>query len=118
MAEEGENRSPELEVISQSREEGVVMEDSMIGSPSNMQDGFTGPNAIADAGIRQPNGTKQNLVKHRLQCDHESVLVVRGVQLYGGFPWAQRLIFLNNRCSCLCFYFVLILLKDSRLDTE
>ncbi|XP_024919410.1 zinc finger protein Helios isoform X2 [Cynoglossus semilaevis] len=58
MAEEGENRSPELEVISQSREEGVVMEDSMIGSPSNMQDGFTGPNAIADAGIRQPNGER------------------------------------------------------------
>lgn len=61
--EEADNRSPALEEIGHTREEGVVLEESMTGSPSNAQDGLSGPNATADAGSRQPNGTDQCIFK-------------------------------------------------------
>lgn len=55
-AEEADNRSPALEEIGQTQEEGVALEESMSGSPNNVQDGLSGPNVTADAGSRQPNG--------------------------------------------------------------
>ncbi|XP_070770723.1 zinc finger protein Helios [Enoplosus armatus] len=57
-AEEADNRSPALEEIGQTEEEGVALEESMTGSPSNAQDGLSGPNVTADAGSRQPNGDR------------------------------------------------------------
>lgn len=62
-AEEADNRSPALEEIGQIREEGEGLEESMTGSPSNGQDGLSGPNVTADAGSRQPNGTNQYISK-------------------------------------------------------
>uniref|UniRef100_A0A3B4UMF3 IKAROS family zinc finger 2 n=1 Tax=Seriola dumerili TaxID=41447 RepID=A0A3B4UMF3_SERDU len=56
--EEADNRSPALEEVGHTGEEGVVLEESMTGSPSNVQDGLSGPNATADAGSRQPNGDR------------------------------------------------------------
>ncbi|XP_067372505.1 zinc finger protein Helios isoform X5 [Channa argus] len=53
-AEEAENRSPALEEMGQTGEEGVALDESMTGSPSNTQDGLSGPNVTTDAG-RQPN---------------------------------------------------------------
>lgn len=61
--EEGDNRSTALEEISKTGEEGVVLEESMTGSPSNVLDGLSGPNATADAGSRQTNGTSQYIYK-------------------------------------------------------
>lgn len=58
-AEEAENRSPALEEIGQTGEEGVALDESMTGSPSNMQDGLSGPNISSDAGSRQSNGNDQ-----------------------------------------------------------
>ncbi|XP_018527470.1 zinc finger protein Helios [Lates calcarifer] len=57
-AEEADNRSPALEEIGQTQEEGVALEESMSGSPNNVQDGLSGPNVTADAGSRQPNGDR------------------------------------------------------------
>lgn len=57
-AEEAENRSPALEEIGQTGEEGVALDESMSGSPSNTQDGLSGPNMAADPGSRQPNGNE------------------------------------------------------------
>ncbi|KAF3694973.1 Zinc finger protein Helios Ikaros family zinc finger protein 2 [Channa argus] len=56
-AEEAENRSPALEEMGQTGEEGVALDESMTGSPSNTQDGLSGPNVTTDAG-RQPNGDR------------------------------------------------------------
>uniref|UniRef100_A0A3P8T5T1 IKAROS family zinc finger 2 n=1 Tax=Amphiprion percula TaxID=161767 RepID=A0A3P8T5T1_AMPPE len=56
--EEADTRSPAPEESSQTGDEGVVLEESMTGSPSNMQDGLSGSNATADAGNRQPNGDR------------------------------------------------------------
>lgn len=55
-AEEAENRSPALEEMGRTGEEVGVLDESMSGSPSNVQDGLSGPNVSADAGSRQPNG--------------------------------------------------------------
>ncbi|XP_076603822.1 zinc finger protein Helios isoform X1 [Chaetodon auriga] len=57
-AEEADNRSPALEEIGQTGEEEVAVEESMTGSPNNVQDGLSGPNVTADAGNRQPNGDR------------------------------------------------------------
>ncbi|XP_059199477.1 zinc finger protein Helios [Centropristis striata] len=57
-AEEADNRSPTLEEMGQTSEEGAALEGSMSGSPSNAQDGLSEPNAAADAGSRQPNGDR------------------------------------------------------------
>uniref|UniRef100_A0A8D3A9K6 IKAROS family zinc finger 2 n=2 Tax=Scophthalmus maximus TaxID=52904 RepID=A0A8D3A9K6_SCOMX len=57
-AQEADDRSPALEEIGQTGEEGGVLEESMTGSPSNIQDGSSGPNMTADAGSRQPNGDR------------------------------------------------------------
>ncbi|XP_058479035.1 zinc finger protein Helios isoform X2 [Solea solea] len=54
-ADVGDKRSPAPEEIHQTVEEGGVMEESMTGSPSNIQDGLSGPNVTADAGSRQPS---------------------------------------------------------------
>lgn len=62
-AQEADDRSPALEEIGQTGEEGGVLEESMTGSPSNIQDGSSGPNMTADAGSRQPNGTDQYISK-------------------------------------------------------
>nr|XP_043875592.1 zinc finger protein Helios [Solea senegalensis]XP_043875593.1 zinc finger protein Helios [Solea senegalensis]XP_043875594.1 zinc finger protein Helios [Solea senegalensis] len=57
-ADVGDKRSPAPEEIHQTAEEGGVMEESMTGSPSNIQDGLSGPNVTADAGSRQPSGDR------------------------------------------------------------
>jgi len=54
--EEAENSSPAPEEIGQTGNEGATLEESMTGSPSNEQNGLSGPNASGDAGNRQPNG--------------------------------------------------------------
>lgn len=64
-AEEADNRSPALEEIGQTEEEGVALEESMTGSPNNVQDGLSGPNATADAGSQQPSGTDKYISKRR-----------------------------------------------------
>uniref|UniRef100_A0A3B5BAT9 Zinc finger protein Helios-like n=1 Tax=Stegastes partitus TaxID=144197 RepID=A0A3B5BAT9_9TELE len=57
--EEAESRSPAPEDAGQTGDEGVVLEESITGSPSNIiQDGLSGPNVTADAGNRQPNGDR------------------------------------------------------------
>lgn len=62
-AEETDNRSPALEEIGQTEEEGEALDESMTGSPDNIQDGLSGPNVTADAGSRQPNGTNEYISK-------------------------------------------------------
>lgn len=62
-AEEAENRSPALDEIGQTGEEGVALDESMTGSPSNIQDGLSGPNMSSDAGSRQPNGNNECIYK-------------------------------------------------------
>lgn len=57
-AEEADNRSPALEEIGQTGEEGAALEESMTGSPTSAQDGLSEPNVTADAGSRQPNGDR------------------------------------------------------------
>lgn len=69
-AEEAENRSPALEETGQTGEEGVALDESITGSPSNTQDGLSGPNMSADAGSRQPNGNDQCTSK----CLEKSVM--------------------------------------------
>lgn len=54
--DESDNRSPAVEEIGQTGEEGVALEESMSGSPSNVQDELSGPNVTAESGNR-PNGT-------------------------------------------------------------
>lgn len=54
--EEADRRSAAHEEMSQSGEEGVGLEESMTGSPNNLQDRLSGSNVTADAGSRQPNG--------------------------------------------------------------
>lgn len=54
--DESDNRSPAVEEIGQTGEEGVALEESMSGSPSNVQDGLSGPNVTAESGNRS-NGT-------------------------------------------------------------
>ncbi|KAL7384981.1 hypothetical protein ABVT39_012834 [Epinephelus coioides] len=57
-AEEADNRSPALEELGQTGEEGAALEESMTGSPTSAQDGLSEPNVTADAGSRQPNGDR------------------------------------------------------------
>ncbi|TDH06961.1 hypothetical protein EPR50_G00119420 [Perca flavescens] len=57
-AEEADNRSPGLGEIGETGEEGVALEESMTGSPNNLQDGLSEPNMTADGGSRQPNGDR------------------------------------------------------------
>ncbi|XP_041663536.1 zinc finger protein Helios isoform X1 [Cheilinus undulatus] len=57
-AEEADNRSPALEEIGQTGEEGDPLEESMTDSPNNLQDGLSGSNVTADSGSRQPNGDR------------------------------------------------------------
>lgn len=57
--EEADSRSPELEETSQTGEDGVPLEESISGSPGNLQDGISEPTGTAEAGGRQPNGTHQ-----------------------------------------------------------
>nr|XP_029133520.1 zinc finger protein Helios isoform X2 [Labrus bergylta] len=54
-AEEADNRSPALEEIGQTGEEGDTLEESMTDSPNNLQDGLSESNVSADSGSRQPN---------------------------------------------------------------
>lgn len=56
--EEADNRSPALEETGQTGEEGLALEESFTGSPSNLQEGLPGPNVTADPGTRQPNGER------------------------------------------------------------
>ncbi|XP_029386043.1 zinc finger protein Helios [Echeneis naucrates] len=56
--EETDNRSPALEETAHTEEEGVALEESMTGSPSIIQDGFSGPAATPESGSRQPNGDR------------------------------------------------------------
>ncbi|KAM4558837.1 zinc finger protein Helios isoform 1-T3 [Odontesthes bonariensis] len=58
IAEEADNSSPAPEEIDQTGNEGATLEESMTGSPSDGQNGLSGPNASADAGNRQPNGER------------------------------------------------------------
>uniref|UniRef100_UPI0037E88E56 zinc finger protein Helios n=1 Tax=Semicossyphus pulcher TaxID=241346 RepID=UPI0037E88E56 len=55
--EEADNRSPALEEIGQTGEEGDTLEESMTDSPNNTQDGLSEPNATSDSGSR-PNGDR------------------------------------------------------------
>lgn len=57
MLEEAD-RSMAPEETGQSGEEGSGLEDPMIDSPNNLQDGMSGPDGAADAGSRLPNGIK------------------------------------------------------------
>lgn len=70
IAEEADNRSPAPEEMGQTGDEGVALEESISGSPGNIQDGLPGPNATADAGNRQPNGT--NCIVN-FQCQYKGV---------------------------------------------
>lgn len=54
--EEADNRSPALEELSQTGDEGVALGESMTGSPNNAQDDLSGQDMTADTGSRQPNG--------------------------------------------------------------
>lgn len=56
--EEADSRSPELEETSQTGEDGVPLEESISGSPGNLQDGISEPTGTAEAGGRQPNGDR------------------------------------------------------------
>ncbi|XP_017279303.1 zinc finger protein Helios isoform X3 [Kryptolebias marmoratus] len=58
IMDEAENSSPAAEEIGQTGDEGVAPEESMAGSPSDTQDGLSGPNVSADTGNRQPNGER------------------------------------------------------------
>lgn len=66
--EEADNRSPALEEISQTGEEEGAPEESMTGSPNDVQDGLSGPNVTADAGSRQAHGTNEYISKCHLKC--------------------------------------------------
>ncbi|XP_006802417.1 zinc finger protein Helios [Neolamprologus brichardi] len=57
IMDESDNRSPAVEEIGQTGEEGIALEESMSGSPSNVQDGLSGPNVTAESGNR-PNGDR------------------------------------------------------------
>nr|XP_046259829.1 zinc finger protein Helios [Scatophagus argus]XP_046259830.1 zinc finger protein Helios [Scatophagus argus]XP_046259831.1 zinc finger protein Helios [Scatophagus argus]XP_046259832.1 zinc finger protein Helios [Scatophagus argus]XP_046259833.1 zinc finger protein Helios [Scatophagus argus] len=56
--EEADNRSPAIEETGQTGEEEPALEESMSGSPNNVQDGLSGPNVTADTGSRQSNGDR------------------------------------------------------------
>ncbi|XP_076025986.1 zinc finger protein Helios [Genypterus blacodes] len=64
-AEEADSRSTAHEEMSQSGEEGLGLEESMTGSPNNLQGRLSGSNVSADAGSRQPNGDRPF---HCTQC--------------------------------------------------
>lgn len=54
--EQPDNRSPAPEEMGQTGEEEAALEDSMSGSPRDVHDRLSGPNVVADAGNRHPNG--------------------------------------------------------------
>ncbi|KAJ8255213.1 hypothetical protein GJAV_G00202360 [Gymnothorax javanicus] len=56
--EEGERKVLATEEAGQSGEEGSGLEEPMIDSPNNMQDGGTGANGPSDASARLPNGER------------------------------------------------------------
>ncbi|XP_036401170.1 zinc finger protein Helios [Megalops cyprinoides] len=56
--EEGEKRAPGPEDMGQSGEEGSGLEEPMIDSPNDLQDGGAGVDGRGDAGIRLPNGDR------------------------------------------------------------
>ncbi|KAM9851045.1 zinc finger protein Helios [Aulostomus maculatus] len=56
--EEADNRSPSLEELSQTAEEGEALGESMTGSPSNVRDGSAEKNMPTDTGSHQPNGDR------------------------------------------------------------
>ncbi|XP_041858208.1 zinc finger protein Helios isoform X2 [Melanotaenia boesemani] len=58
VAEEADNSSLAPEEIGQTGDEGAAVEDSVVGSLSNVQNGLSGPNAPADAGNRQSHGDR------------------------------------------------------------
>lgn len=64
IMDEAENSSPAAEEIGQTGDEGVAPEESMVGSPSDTQDGLSGPNLPADTGNRQSNG-KDHVLQNR-----------------------------------------------------
>ncbi|XP_034059923.1 zinc finger protein Helios [Gymnodraco acuticeps] len=57
-AEEADNRSQALDEISQTGEEGSALDESVTGSPVNVQDGSSEPDLTGDTGSRQPNGDR------------------------------------------------------------
>lgn len=63
--DEAENSSPAAETIVQTGDESVTHEESMTSSPSDTQDGLSGPNVSADPGNRQPNG-KDSVFPHNM----------------------------------------------------
>jgi len=62
-AEEADNRSQALDEIGQTGEEGSALDESVTGSPSNVQDGSSEPDLTGEAGSRQPNGIDHYMSK-------------------------------------------------------
>lgn len=56
--EEADSGSPELEELSHTGEEGIPLDESVSNSPSQLQDGLSGPTVPAEAVPRQPNGDR------------------------------------------------------------